>query len=143
MVTHHAVDYAALAKTIAALTVGETDPVALMTTVACEVHFSDSRFDWTGFYRVVTPEVMKIRPYQGGHGCLVMPFSRGVCGAVARGGDAQIVADVAAFSGHIACDSATRSELELPVLPVRAACLGCSTLTAIKQMPLGCWMRML
>ena len=91
MATHHAVDYAALAKTIAALTVGETDPVALMATVACEVHSSDSRFDWTGFYRVVTPEVMKIRPYQGGHGCLVMPFSRGVCGAVARGGDAQIV----------------------------------------------------
>ena len=143
MATHHAVDYAALAKTIAALTVGETDPVALMATVACEVHFSDSRFDWTRFYSAVAPEVMKIRPYQGGHGCLVMPFSRGVCGAVARGGDAQIVADVAAFSGHIACDSVTRSELELPVLPVRAACLGCSTLTAIKQMPLGCWMPML
>lgn len=143
MVTHHAVDYAALAKTIAALTVGGTDPVALMATVACEVHFSDSRFDWTRFYSAVAPEVMKIGLYQGGHGCLVTLFLRGVCGAVARSGEAQIVADVAAFAGHIACDSATRSELELPVLPVRAACLGCSTLTAIKQMPLGCWMPML
>ena len=92
MVTHHAVDYVALAKTIAALTVGETDPVALMATVACEVHFSDARFDWTEFYRVVAPELMKIGPYQGGHGCLVIPFSRGVCGAAARSGEAQIVA---------------------------------------------------
>ena len=140
MVTHHAVDYAALAKTTAALTVGETDPVALMATVACEVHFSDSRFDWTRFYSAVAPEVMKIGLYQGGHGCLVTLFLRG---AVARSGEAQIVADLAAFAGHTACDSATCSELELPVLPVRAACLGCSTLTAIKQMPLGCWMPML
>ena len=59
-------EYALLAKTIAALTEGETDPIALMATVACEVHFSDARFDWTGFYRVVAPEVMKIGPYQGG-----------------------------------------------------------------------------
>ena len=124
MVTHHAVDYAALAKTIAALTVGETDPVALMATVACEVHFSDSRFDWTGFYRVVAPEVMKIGPYQSGHGCLVISFSRGVCGAVARSVVAQIVADVAAFAGHIACDSATRSELVLPVFAGSGRLLG-------------------
>jgi L-methionine (R)-S-oxide reductase len=66
VVTRHTVDYAALAKTIAALTVGETDPVALMTTVACEVHFSDVRFDWTGFYRVVAPEVMKLGPIRAG-----------------------------------------------------------------------------
>ena len=57
------VDYALLAKTNAALTEGETDPVALMATVACEVHFSDARFDWTDFYRVVAPQMMKIGPY--------------------------------------------------------------------------------
>ena len=74
-------DYTTLAKTIAALTEGETDEVALMATVACEVHHSDDRFDWTGFYRVVAPELLKIGPYQGGHGCLQIPFSRGVCGA--------------------------------------------------------------
>ncbi len=109
------VDYAELARTIAALTEGETDTVALMATVACEVHHADDRFDWTGFYRVTAPELMKIGPYQGGHGCLVIPFSRGVCGAAARSGQVQLVPDVEAFSGHIACSSTTRSEIVLPV----------------------------
>ncbi|MDE4141495.1 MULTISPECIES: GAF domain-containing protein [Rhodobacterales] len=108
-------DYTTLAKTIAALTEGETDEVALMATVACEVHHSDDRFDWTGFYRVVAPELLKIGPYQGGHGCLQIPFSRGVCGAAARSGEVQLVPDVEAFPGHIACASSTRSELVLPV----------------------------
>ena len=108
-------DYTALAQSIAALTEGETDEVALMATVACELHHADDRFDWTGFYRVVAPELMKIGPYQGGHGCLVIPFNRGVCGAAARTGQVQIVADVNAFPGHIACASSTRSEIVLPV----------------------------
>ena len=110
------VDYADLARTIAALTEGETDDVALMATVACEVHHSDERFNWTGFYRVVAPELLKIGPYQGGHGCLQIPFSRGVCGAAARTGEVQLVPDVDSFPGHIACASSTRSELVLPVL---------------------------
>ena len=109
------VDYATLSKTVAALTVGETDPIALMATVTCEVHQSDDRFDWTGFYRVVAPELLKIGPYQGGHGCLTIPFSHGVCGAAARSGAVQLVADVEAFADHIACSSSTRSELVLPV----------------------------
>ncbi|WP_209835458.1 GAF domain-containing protein [Ruegeria sp. HKCCE3926] len=108
-------DYETLAKTIAALTESETDQVALMATVACEVHHSDDRFDWTGFYRVTEPGVLKIGPYQGGHGCLVIPFERGVCGAAARTGETQLVPDVDAFPGHIACASSTRSELVLPV----------------------------
>ncbi|SFS90081.1 GAF domain-containing protein [Sulfitobacter marinus] len=109
------IDYATLAETLQSLTHGETDAVALMATVACEVHHADDRFDWTGFYRVTEPELMKIGPYQGGHGCLVIPFSRGVCGAAARTGETQLVADVDAFPGHIACASSTRSELVLPV----------------------------
>ncbi|WP_170754546.1 GAF domain-containing protein [Ruegeria lacuscaerulensis] len=109
------VDYAQLAKAIAALTEGETDEVALMATVTCEVHHSDDRFNWTGFYRVTEPDLLKIGPYQGGHGCLVIPFSRGVCGAAARTQEVQLVADVDAFPGHIACASSTRSELVLPV----------------------------
>lgn len=108
-------DYAALAATIASLTEGETDEVALMATVACELHHADDRFDWTGFYRVTAPGLLKIGPYQGGHGCLVIPFSRGVCGAAARSGQVQLVPDVDAFPGHIACASSTRSELVLPV----------------------------
>jgi GAF domain-containing protein len=108
-------DYPDLLARIAALTAGEDDPVALMATVACEVHHADGRFDWTGFYRVVAPGLLKIGPYQGGHGCLAIPFDRGVCGACARTGEVQIVPDVHAFPGHIACSPLTRSEIVLPV----------------------------
>ena len=117
-------DYPELAKTIAALTQGETDTVALMATVVCELHHADDRFDWTGFYRVTAPELLKIGPYQGGHGCLVIPFSRGVCGACARTGSVQLVDDVDAFDGHIACSSSTRSEIVLPVRDAQGALLG-------------------
>lgn len=109
------VDYDELEQRVVAVAEGETDAVALMATMACEVHHSDDRFDWTGFYRVVATELLKIGPYQGGHGCLVIPFSRGVCGAAARLGEVQLVPDVEAFPGHIACASSTRSELVLPV----------------------------
>ena len=108
-------DYPSLSQSIASLTSGEDDPIALMATVACEVHHADDRFDWTGFYRVTGPELLKIGPYQGGHGCLVIPFSRGVCGAAARTREVQLVPDVDAFDGHIACASSTRSELVIPV----------------------------
>ena len=117
-------DYATLAQTIQSLTEGETDTVSLMATVACEVHHADDRFDWTGFYRVTGPEMLKIGPYQGGHGCLHIPFSRGVCGAAARTGEVQLVADVDAFPSHIACAASTRSELVLPVWNGRGRLLG-------------------
>lgn len=117
-------DYDALTARIRALTQGETDEVALMATVACELHHSDDRFDWTGFYRVVAPELLKIGPYQGGHGCLVIPFSRGVCGAAARTRQVQLVPDVDAFPGHIACASSTRSEIVLPVFGAKDRLIG-------------------
>jgi L-methionine (R)-S-oxide reductase len=117
-------NYADLAATIAALTEGEDDSVALMATVACELHHSDERFDWTGFYRVVAPELLKIGPYQGGHGCLTIPFDRGVCGAAARTGEPQIVPDVHAVPDHIACSASTRSEIVLPVRDRRGEVIG-------------------
>lgn len=117
-------DYSTLTKTIASLTEDETDTVSLMATVACEVHHADDRFDWTGFYRNVGDETLKIGPYQGGHGCIVIPFSRGVCGAAARTGEVQLVPDVDAFAGHIACASSTRSELVLPVHDASGTLLG-------------------
>ncbi|MGP9803264.1 GAF domain-containing protein [Paracoccus sp. NSM] len=117
-------DYDEIRARIRALCEGETDEVALMATVACELHHSDARFDWTGFYRVVAPDLLKIGPYQGGHGCLVIPFSRGVCGACARTGDVQLVDDVDAFPGHIACSSSTRSEIVLPVFGAGARLIG-------------------
>ena len=108
-------DYDALTQRILAVAEGETDMVALMATLACEVHHADDRFDWTGFYRVTAPGLLKIGPYQGGHGCLTIPFERGVCGAAARTGEVQLVDDVDAFPEHIACAASTRSELVLPV----------------------------
>ena len=109
------VNYEELRKTIASLCASEDDTIALMASVVCELHHSDDRFDWTGFYRVTGPEMLKIGPYQGGHGCLQIPFLRGVCGAAARLKTTQLVPDVEAFEGHIACASSTRSELVLPV----------------------------
>ena len=114
-------DYPTLAATIDGLTHGETDQIALMATIACEVYHADARFDWVGFYRVTAPETLKIGPYQGGHGCLVIPFSRGVCGACARSRVPQLVADVNAFPDHIACSSSTLSELVLPVFDAEGA----------------------
>ncbi len=108
-------DYSHLARQLDALCHGETDTVALMATVVCELHHAHPLSDWTGFYRVTAPDLLKIGPYQGGHGCLVIPFSRGVCGAAARLGQPQLVPDVELFPGHIACASSTRSELVLPV----------------------------
>ena len=118
------VDRPAITAAIRALTHGETDTVALMATVACEIHHAHPYCDWTGFYRVTGPELLKIGPYQGGHGCLVIPFSRGVCGAAARTGQIQNVPDVEAFPGHIACSSSTRSELVLPVWNGKRQLLG-------------------
>jgi L-methionine (R)-S-oxide reductase len=117
-------DYAEATQAILALTAGETDSVALMATLACEIHHRHPLSDWTGFYRVVAPQLLKIGPYQGGHGCLVIPFSRGVCGACARTGQVQNVPDVDAFPDHIACSSSTKSELVLPVRNVAGMLLG-------------------
>lgn len=115
---------AAISDSILALTRGETDAVALMATVVCELHHAHPLADWTGFYRVIAPDLLKIGPYQGGHGCLVIPFSRGVCGAAARTGKVQNVPDVDAFPGHIACAASTRSELVLPVWNGQSHLLG-------------------
>lgn len=101
---------------IAGLLEGEDDAIAAMATVACELHHAFERYDWTGFYRVLAPELLVIGPYQGTHGCLRIPFSRGVCGAAARTRETQRVDDVEAFPGHIACSSSTRSEIVVPVL---------------------------
>lgn len=109
------VDYTDLRQRLIALCNGEDDAIAIMASVACEVFHSDNRFDWVGFYRSVGNETLKIGPYQGGHGCLTIPFAKGVCGAAARTGQAQLVDDVESFEGHIACASSTRSELVLPV----------------------------
>lgn len=102
-------------RRIFSLTEGEVDDIALMATISCELFHSCRGYDWVGFYRVVAPELLKIGPYQGGHGCLTIPFHRGVCGVAARTQKIQMVDDVNQFEGHIACSSSTQSEIVLPV----------------------------
>ena len=114
-------DYTALSARIDALVEGIDDEIARMATVVCELHHSDARFHWTGFYRVTAPDLLTIGPYQGTHGCLVIPFARGVCGVAARTGQTQVVDDVEAFPGHIACSSSTKSEIVVPVFGMDGA----------------------
>ena len=101
----------------------ESDRVALMATVACELNQAFEYFHWTGFYRNVGGELV-IGPYQGGHGCLRIAFDRGVCGAAARTRQTQLVPDVHAFPGHIACSSSTLSEVVVPWLTPEGELLG-------------------
>jgi len=108
--------YAEVRERIEALLEGETDWIAAMATVACELHRTFAYYHWTGFYRAVSDNLLVIGPYQGGHGCLRIPFHRGVCGAAARTRETQLVPDVEAFPGHIACSSSTRSEIVVPIL---------------------------
>ena len=114
--TQKAESYAEVAAHIAALLEGESDWVAAMATVACELHHAFSHYDWTGFYRAAEPNMLVIGPYQGGHGCLRIAFGRGVCGTAAATRSTQLVPDVDAFPGHIACSSSTRSEIVVPVM---------------------------
>jgi len=108
--------YERLFLTLDALCEGETDHVALMATIACELYQAFERFNWVGFYRNVGRQVLKIGPYQGAHGCLTIPFSKGVCGKCAREGVVQNVPDVSKVPNHIACSATTKSELVVPIL---------------------------
>jgi len=108
-------DYAALERDARAVLDGIDDPVAVMATLACLIYRAVPGTSFAGFYRVVAPELLRIGPYQGPLGCLEIQFSRGVCGAAARQKRSLLVPDVHAFPGHIACDSASRSELVVPL----------------------------
>ena len=109
---------------IHALCEGEDDFIAIMATVSAELFHAVDGYNWVGFYRVVAPNLLKIGPYQGGHGCLAIPFDRGVCGAAARQQAIQLVEDVDRFEGHIACSSSTKSELVIPCFNQSGLLLG-------------------
>ena len=109
--------YAQVAKEIAAVVDGEPNVTARMATVSCLLAQAFDSYFWTGFY-VVDPDKadeLVVGPYQGTLGCLRIPFGRGVCGTAAATGQTQIVADVHAFDGHIACDPRSNSEIVVPV----------------------------
>lgn len=110
--------YEVLAAEIRSVVEGETSMVARMATASCMLAEAfRPRFFWTGFYMVdpLKPNELVVGPYQGTLGCLRIPFGRGVCGHVAATKESIIVPDVHAFPGHIACDSATNSEIVVPV----------------------------
>lgn len=116
--------YSAVRRTLESLLEGETDWIAAMATVTAELHHAFHYYHWTGFYRATGQEELKIGPYQGGHGCLTIDFSRGVCGAAARTLQTQLVDDVQAFPGHIACSSSTQSEIVVPIVSPGGRLLG-------------------
>ena len=93
----------------------EDDWISAMATVACELHNAFDHFHWTGFYRTTSPNMLKIGPYQGGHGCLFIPFEKGICGAAALFGETQDVPNVHERPEHIACSSTTNSEIVVPI----------------------------
>ncbi|WP_374512934.1 GAF domain-containing protein [Brevundimonas sp.] len=109
--------YAEVEQEILAVLDGEPDRIARMATVASMLADAFPAFFWTGFYLVDPAKgtELVVGPYQGTLGCLRIPFGRGVCGAAAATRTTQVVEDVDAFPGHIACDSRSASEIVVPV----------------------------
>ena len=107
--------YAALADAAAAVTDGESDPVANMANVAALIWQFVPQLNWAGFYRMQAGELV-LGPFQGRPACIRIPLGRGVCGTAAALAATQLVLDVREFAGHIACDAASQSELVVPVL---------------------------
>ena len=107
--------YRELAQAADALTAGEPDAIANMANVAALLWEALPDLNWAGFYRNVGGELV-LGPFQGRPACIRIPFGKGVCGTAAATGEVQRVDDVDAFPGHIACDSASHSELVVPIL---------------------------
>ena len=110
--------YAEVEQEILAVLEGEPNRIACMATVASMLADAFPAYFWAGFYVVDADkaEELVVGPYQGTLGCLRIPFGRGVCGAAARTRQTQVVEDVHAFPGHIACDSRSKSEIVVPVI---------------------------
>ena len=105
--------YALLYKQIAAVTENESDTIANMANVAAMIHATFG-FWWTGFYRVVGQELV-LGPFQGPLACSRIAYGRGVCGTAWKEQRTQLVPDVEQFPGHIACSSASKSEIVVPL----------------------------
>ena len=105
--------YRLLERKVAALLEGETDVIAKMANIAAVLHGTFG-FWWTGFYRVAGDELV-LGPFQGPVACMHIPFGKGVCGTAWKRNETVVVPDVEQFPGHIACSSASRSEIVVPV----------------------------
>ena len=106
--------YALLYSQVAALTESESDMIANMANIASMIHCTFG-FWWTGFYRVIDNQLI-LGPFQGPLACSRIGFGKGVCGTAWKLKESVIVPDVDKFPGHIACSSASRSEIVVPVL---------------------------
>ena len=106
--------YALLYKQVTALVESENDTIANMANVAAMIHYT-FRFWWTGFYRV-SGEQLVLGPFQGPLACSRIAYGRGVCGTAWKEARSQVVPDVEQFPGHIACSSASKSEIVVPLL---------------------------
>ncbi|NNE58466.1 MAG: GAF domain-containing protein [Hellea sp.] len=109
--------YQTVLKEVTSVIDGEPSMIARFASVVCLLNQAFDDFFWTGFYLVdpVKKNELVVGPYQGTLGCLRIPFGKGVCGSCAALGEIQIVEDVHAFPGHIACDSRSKSEIVVPV----------------------------
>lgn len=107
--------YRDLASALEALIAGEQDPIANMANASALIFETLPDVNWVGFYRNVNEELV-LGPFQGRPACIRMTFDQGVCGAAAKTREVQRVQDVNAFPGHIACDSASRSEIVVPLI---------------------------
>jgi len=105
--------YREILPQIEALIAGSNDAVANFANVAAVLK-QVFGFFWVGFYRVTSPQVLTVGPYQGDLACVQIPFDQGVCGAAARTRKTIIVPDVDKFPGHVACSSRSRSEIVIP-----------------------------
>jgi GAF domain-containing protein len=110
-----AVLYRDLLQALDALTAGEPDAIANMANAAALLWEYLPDLNWSGFYRNVGGELV-LGPFQGKAACIRIPFGQGVCGAAAATRETQLVEDVHAFPGHIACDAASESELVVPIV---------------------------
>ncbi|MFK3890866.1 GAF domain-containing protein [Sphingomonas sp. NPDC079357] len=106
--------YRELLGALDALTAGEHDGIANMANAAALIAQYLPDLNWSGFYRLVDGELV-LGPFQGKAACIRIPLGKGVCGTAAAERRTQLVADVHAFPGHIACDAASRSELVVPI----------------------------
>ena len=108
------IDYRDLAAQAAALIEGVPHRVANLANLSALIYSALDDLNWAGFY-LLEDETLVLGPFQGRPACIEIPVARGVCGAAVREDRAQLVRDVHAFAGHIACDEASRSELVLPL----------------------------
>lgn len=107
-------DYEALIAQADALTNGVPHRISNLANVSALIFDAMDDLNWAGFY-LLEGETLVLGPFQGKPACIEIPVSRGVCGAAVREDRSQLVPDVHAFAGHIACDSASRSELVVPL----------------------------